>query len=337
MDPKTKVERFPTRPGVYLMKDAHGRVLYVGKAKNLRARVRNYFRAEADGRPNVRLLMERTADIEWVLTESEQEAYILENSLIKKHRPRYNLQLRDDKSYLSLKITLNEPFPRLIPTRQDQARRRALFRPLLFGPRRACHRGPPAQALPAAPLLRGGVPRPNPPLHLLSDAGVQGALLRLHFRGGLPENGQRGDPLPQGPQDGATGQLEGGDGRGGGAGGFRDGRAAARPGSRAGGHPGKAEGRHPRARGPGRRGLGARRGRSPGGGPHLRSGSLLDRRGYYLNGLLAEDAETMAEFLRRYYREDRIIPAEVLVDADLGEEAEPLERWLSEAAGGACA
>ena len=88
MSIESKIKRLPANPGVYLMKDAAGVILYVGKAKNLRVRVRSYLRPEGDGRAHVRFLMARTEDLDWVVTDSEKEALILENNLIKKHRPR---------------------------------------------------------------------------------------------------------------------------------------------------------------------------------------------------------------------------------------------------------
>nr|WP_320049813.1 excinuclease ABC subunit UvrC [uncultured Desulfuromonas sp.] len=99
-----------TRPGVYLMSDADGRVLYVGKARNLRARLRNYVRGE-DSRAHVQFLLRRVVRVETIVTDTEKEALILENTLIKKHKPRYNINLRDDKTYVSLRIDINEPFP----------------------------------------------------------------------------------------------------------------------------------------------------------------------------------------------------------------------------------
>lgn len=100
------------------MKDAHGRILYVGKAKNLRARLRSYFRKEADERPQITFLMRRTADIEFTVTDTEKEALLLENTLIKKHQPRYNLFLKDDKSYPSLRLNVGHSYPGLFVTRQ---------------------------------------------------------------------------------------------------------------------------------------------------------------------------------------------------------------------------
>jgi excinuclease ABC subunit C len=112
---------YPTRPGVYLMKEADGIILYVGKARNLRARLRSYLRPEQDSRPQIRFLMERTASIETIVTDTEKEALILENTLIKAHRPRYNIDLRDDKTYVSLRIDLREPYPGLRIVRQVTA------------------------------------------------------------------------------------------------------------------------------------------------------------------------------------------------------------------------
>ncbi len=115
----------PTSAGVYMMKDAAGEILYVGKAKNLRARLRSYMQADRDTRPQIRFLMERAKSVETIVTDTEKEALILENTLIKKHRPRYNIHLRDDKTFVSLRIDLREEFPMLEivrQVRQDGAR-----------------------------------------------------------------------------------------------------------------------------------------------------------------------------------------------------------------------
>jgi len=115
----------PTATGVYLMKDAAGEILYVGKAKNLRSRLRSYMQADRDTRPQIRFLMERASIIETIVTDTEKEALILENTLIKKYRPRYNIHLRDDKTFVSLRIDLREEFPMLDivrQVRQDGAR-----------------------------------------------------------------------------------------------------------------------------------------------------------------------------------------------------------------------
>jgi len=106
---------FPGSPGVYLFKDARGRVLYVGKADVLRDRIRSYFGPSLDVR-HVRLV-ERADRLEYVLTGTISEAYLLEANLIKQHRPRYNIRLKDDKSYPYVKVTLGEDFPRILRTR----------------------------------------------------------------------------------------------------------------------------------------------------------------------------------------------------------------------------
>ena len=106
---------FPAAPGVYLFKDTRGRVLYVGKADVLRDRIRSYFGPSLDVR-HVRMV-ERAERLEYVVTGSESEAFLLEANLIKQHRPRYNIRLKDDKSYPYVKITLGEDFPRILRTR----------------------------------------------------------------------------------------------------------------------------------------------------------------------------------------------------------------------------
>jgi len=106
-------ENFPAACGVYIMKGVSGTILYVGKAKNLRARIGSYLAQSRDNRWHIRFLMARVSDIEYILTDTEKEALILENTLIKKHRPRYNINLRDDKTYFSLRMDMSEEFPRL--------------------------------------------------------------------------------------------------------------------------------------------------------------------------------------------------------------------------------
>jgi excinuclease ABC subunit C len=113
---QAKLAGLPTTPGVYQFKDKAGNVIYVGKAKNLRARVQSYFRNLSDHSEKTRLLVSKIQDLDLVLTSSEVEALILENNLIKQLKPKYNINLRDDKSYPYIVVT-NEPFPRVFPTR----------------------------------------------------------------------------------------------------------------------------------------------------------------------------------------------------------------------------
>jgi excinuclease ABC subunit C len=108
----------PTKPGVYLMKSATGRVLYVGKADSLRGRVRSYFGARGPEDARIGRMVTEVADVETIVTDTVSEAYLLESNLIKEHRPRFNIRLRDDKSYPFVKITLGEDFPRIVRTRK---------------------------------------------------------------------------------------------------------------------------------------------------------------------------------------------------------------------------
>jgi excinuclease ABC subunit C len=108
----------PTKPGVYLMKNADGRVLYVGKADSLRSRVRSYFAARGPDDARIARMVSEVADVQTIVTDTVSEAYLLESNLIKEHRPRFNIRLRDDKSYPFVKITLGEDFPRIVRTRK---------------------------------------------------------------------------------------------------------------------------------------------------------------------------------------------------------------------------
>ncbi len=113
-----KLDTLPEGPGVYLWKDAGGDVLYVGKAKRLKSRVRSYFAGDHEESAKHRLLQRLIADIETIVVPSEAQSLILENNLIKEYRPRFNVLLKDDKSYPSIAVTLADPFPRVIVTRR---------------------------------------------------------------------------------------------------------------------------------------------------------------------------------------------------------------------------
>jgi excinuclease ABC subunit C len=127
---RERLREFPAGPGVYLMKDRQGRVIYVGKASNLRSRLRSYFaRSVGDERFFVRLLGGLLGDIEVVLTSTSQEALLMENELIKTHQPRFNVQLKDDKNFLNLRLATDHGFPRL-----EVVRRRKKDGARYFGP-----------------------------------------------------------------------------------------------------------------------------------------------------------------------------------------------------------
>lgn len=113
-----KLKLLPDSPGVYIMKDDHGKIIYVGKAIVLKNRVRQYFQSSRNHTPKVRAMVSHIADVETIMTANEVESLILEANLIKKHRPRYNIRLKDDKSYPYVKVTVQEDFPRVFITRR---------------------------------------------------------------------------------------------------------------------------------------------------------------------------------------------------------------------------
>ena len=131
---QNKLDSLPSRPGVYLMKDSKDNILYVGKGKDLRKRVLSYFREKNHHSPKTRVLVAKISDLEFITTASEKEALILESNLIKRHRPRYNVILRDDKRYLVLRLDPKEEYPRLALVRR--IRKDGAF---YFGPYASAH------------------------------------------------------------------------------------------------------------------------------------------------------------------------------------------------------
>ena len=113
-----ELKKLPDEPGVYIMKDASGEVIYVGKAINLKKRVRQYFQSSRNNSPKVNAMVSHIHEFEYIIVDNEIEALILEANLIKKHRPKYNILLRDDKQYPYIKVTTNEKYPRVIKTRK---------------------------------------------------------------------------------------------------------------------------------------------------------------------------------------------------------------------------
>lgn len=128
-----KLQTLPDAPGVYLMKDANGKIIYVGKAVVLKNRVRQYFHASKNHTAKVKAMVAKIADFETIVTASEVEALILECNLIKQHRPRYNISLKDDKNYPHLKLTLGEEFPRILLTRRVERDGARYFGPYTSG------------------------------------------------------------------------------------------------------------------------------------------------------------------------------------------------------------
>src|SRR5438128_7597467 len=124
-----QLKRLPAKPGVYVFRAADGRVLYIGKAKSLRPRVRSYFQRGGDGRAAAGTLAPRVADIEVIVTGTEVEALHLEQNLVKRHRPPFNIRLRDDKSFPYIAVTVEDEYPRVMFTRERHRRGVVYFGP----------------------------------------------------------------------------------------------------------------------------------------------------------------------------------------------------------------
>jgi excinuclease ABC subunit C len=130
---KDRVKDFPQTPGVYLMKSAAEKIIYVGKAKNLRSRVRSYFTDSKDHSAKTKFLVRQIQTIDYILTGTEVEAFLLEASLIKKHRPRYNIRLKDDKAYPYIRVSMADKFPRLYLARKVKKDGALYFGPYTSG------------------------------------------------------------------------------------------------------------------------------------------------------------------------------------------------------------
>ena len=167
----------PDAPGAYMFRDAHGRVIYVGKAKSLRKRVASYFGRELHTRTSA--MVESARDVDWIVASSEVEAIMLEYSLIKQHRPRFNIRLRDDKSYPYLAITRSDRWPRAHVMRGRRRRGTAYFGPYAHTYAIRKDSRPGAAHLSGAYLLRFAVSPPaarGPALPALPHREVLGAL-----------------------------------------------------------------------------------------------------------------------------------------------------------------
>ncbi len=335
MDLMEKASHFPTRPGVYRMMDVQGRVLYVGKAKNLRSRVRSYFREGADGRAHVRFLMARVKDLDYVVTGSEKEALILENTLIKRHRPRYNINLRDDKTYLSLRLDVQNHFPRLSMVRQVKADGALYFGPYssarslretvelihtIFPLRQCSEREFRARARPCIYCQMRGCKAPC--CGLVEEEEYRRVVdqVVLFLRG---RRSQLLEDLRR-AMERASADL--------------DYEEAARLRDRVRAIELTLERQKAVTHKPVDRDVVAlcREGAEAQVVVLVvRSGNLIDRRSYYLADVQLEQPDVMVQFLQQYYRGDRIVPADVAVGVEVGDgERETLEAWLGEKRGG---
>src|ERR1700743_2154048 len=133
MDLQEKIRTLPLKPGVYLYKNADGEVIYVGKAKNLRSRVRSYLLEASQANAKTGSLMREAVDIDYILVDNEHEALALENNLIKQRKPRFNILLRDDKTYPYVKLTLGDRYPKVFVTRRLRKDGSAYYGPYFPG------------------------------------------------------------------------------------------------------------------------------------------------------------------------------------------------------------
>ncbi|MBU1951640.1 GIY-YIG nuclease family protein, partial [Patescibacteria group bacterium] len=124
-----KLAIIPQKPGVYFFRDRKNSILYIGKAINLRSRVRSYFQKSASLEMAKKIMVQKAADVDYIIVDSPTEALLLESSLIKKHKPPYNINLKDDKFFVYLKVTLEEDFPRVLTVRRVEKDKNRYFGP----------------------------------------------------------------------------------------------------------------------------------------------------------------------------------------------------------------
>ena len=172
MDLHQKIRTLPTEPGVYLYKNAEGDVIYVGKAKNLRSRVASYFRAARWEDAKTDTLVREAVDVDYIVVANNKEALALENNFIKQRKPRFNILLRDDKTYPYVKLTLGERFPRVYVTRRLRKDGSAYY-----GPHRPHRRSHPPQ-FSRAFLQSGSHALPSPALLAVLHQALLGPVRR---------------------------------------------------------------------------------------------------------------------------------------------------------------
>ena len=139
-DVEAELKKLPGKPGVYIMHDAKDAIIYVGKAVSLKNRVRSYFRASTKKTAKIQKMVSLIARFEYIVTDSELEALVLENNLIKEHSPKYNTMLKDDKTYPYIKVTVAEAFPRILFSRQMKKDKSRYFGPYTLESRKRRYR-----------------------------------------------------------------------------------------------------------------------------------------------------------------------------------------------------
>ena len=204
MDLQQKIRTLPTQPGVYLYKNAEGEVIYVGKAKNLRARVRSYLLESSQANAKTGSLMREAVDVEYILVDNEGEALALENNFIKQRKPRFNILLRDDKTYPYIKLTLADRYPKVFVTRRLRKDGSAYYGPyfpgnLAYRVADLLHR-----SFPAAQLQGRSLALPSAPLPAVLHQALPGPLRgEPDHAGGIPRSRARCAALPRRPPAGA--------------------------------------------------------------------------------------------------------------------------------------
>ena len=196
-----ELDRLAKLPGVYIMRDGRGKVVYIGKAGNLHSRVRSYFTKAGEARFNVRYLMRHVQRVETIITANEKEAFLLENTLIKKHQPRYNIRLRDDKTYVSVRINMNHEWPRAVVMRRRGRGARAggdLPGTVCLGGWRARYAAAAPARVPDPLLPRQGADQPHTPLPAASHRPLLRALCAGRRQGRVSRDGRGDGALPQG-------------------------------------------------------------------------------------------------------------------------------------------
>ena len=198
-DIQEELKKLPDHPGVYLMHDARDVIIYIGKAVSLKNRVRQYFQSSRNKGPKIEKMVTHIARFEYILTDSELEALVLECNLIKEHRPKYNTMLKDDKTYPYIKVTLGEAYPRVLCSRQMKKDKSPLLWAIYqCGGGKGYHRTDP-QAVPAAFLQQGAAAgyRKRTPLPELPHPPVPGSLPGLCVPGTVPGTDPAGCGFPE--------------------------------------------------------------------------------------------------------------------------------------------
>ena len=190
MDFYEKIRSLPTRPGVYLYKNADGEVIYVGKAKNLRSRVRSYLLEASQANAKTGSLMREAVDLDYILVDNEHEALALENNLIKQRKPRFNILLRDDKTYPYVKLTLGDRYPKVFVTRRLRKDGGGVLRAVFSRQSGVPDCGADPSEFSAAELQGGSVALSSAALSAVLHQALPGAVRGgVDDSGGLPRGG----------------------------------------------------------------------------------------------------------------------------------------------------